>query len=315
MVNHAPNKDKLQMFILFLLVAGIFLLSSISLLSFNAFGANNVTTITRVRVTNTAPNLTNVFVTPSTIDLTPGNVTNVNCTGNFYDANGWDDIGSIKAYLYDTDYGYGATQDYNFRYINSSCGNATTACTQLDATNSSCTCRFDVRYFANNGSWICNMTIGDIFGLNATENSSIMAINPTIGINAPSEIDFGNLSITETSAQKAANLSNYGNVPINVTLRGYGGTDPALQNNISMICDTGNISNDYERYSTASGTAFGAMYNVTNETTRISGFLLSARTNDTAYGNDTNTTYWRLYVPPMVSGYCNGTLEFYAEQN
>lgn len=311
MINKTKEEYAIALVLLCLFIA---LLGSISLLSTDTFGANNATTITRVLITNTAPTLSNLIVEPSSIDLIPGSITTINCTGNFYDSNGWDDIGRINATFYDITYGPGTTQDFNFRYINNSCGNATTACTQLSATNSSCTCKFNIRYFANNGSWICNMTIADEFGLSSTDNSSFAAINPTIGISAPSEIDYGNLSITETSAQKSANLSNYGNVQINISLRGYGGTDPDNQNNLSMICDGGSISNTYERYSVISGTAFDSMYNISNETVQIPNFNLPVRTNDTNYGSDRNTTYWRIYIPSTVSGYCNGTLEFYAVQ-
>ncbi len=281
---------------------------SLTITSFDVVGANNVSTITRVNITNTEPTLYEVTI-PSSIDLTPGNTTLVNCTGYVYDVNGWSDINTSNATLYDTTYGDGTTFDNNFRYQNNSC-----TCTQLDAEqfNATCTCGFNVLYYANNGTWQCNMTIADEFGLSDTRNSSYGTINTVIGINAPNEIDFGNLSVTETSSEIIANISNFGNVPINVSLRGYGGTDPSNQNNVSMVCEIGNITSGNERYAPISGVDYNNMINLTNITTMISNLTLPVRTDDSAYGNDTNSTYWRIYIPSSISGACNGTVEFYA---
>ena len=51
---------------------------------------------------------------------------------------------------------------------------------------------------------------------------------------------------------------------------------------------------------------------ITNISTMIDDFTLPVRTNDTAYGKDTNETYWMIEVPLSVGGYCNGTIVFTA---
>ena len=287
-------------------------------------GATNLTTVTRVLVGNTPPNLTNVIVTPSSIDLAAGNATIVNCTGYAWDYNGWDDINVTNATFYDiTVSSDGDSNDRNYHYTNSSCG----LCRQYENsdTNASCSCLFNVWYYANNGtSWICNMSIqdkgGDVGGgnrmyFNDTLNSSVATINPVLGIDVPPMIDYGSLSITEISSFIARNVTNYGNIPMNISVRGWGGdiiTEDNWAGNYSMFCDVGNISMDYQRYSLNTSVTYANMTNLTNTSIQMPDLPLWARTNDTAYGNDTNPTYWRIQIPADVAGSCNGTVEFLA---
>ena len=311
-----------------ILCLALIIIPGISMITSNVIGANitNDTAVAKVYVWNTDQNITMVVISPSpTIDLTAGGTTEVNCTAHVWDYNGWQDIKNVSASLYDINYGDGTTADNNYRYINTSCGNATTACTYVSANNASCTCSFDVRYYANNGTWQCNMTIKDRGGnaterfyyFNDSETSSSVTVNTVLGINAPNEIDYGNLSVTETSGQIPANVTNWGNVPINISVRGYGGTNESLPNvgNLSMICGYGNISMNYERYTALSGTSYDNMINLSNSSTQLTNFTLPVRTNDANYGNDTNTTYWRIQIPLTIGGYCNGTVIFSAIEN
>jgi hypothetical protein len=54
------------------------------------------------------------------------------------------------------------------------------------------------------------------------------------------------------------------------------------------------------------------MHNLSTVATQVANFTLWQRSNDTVIGNDTNSTYWRLYVPPGVAGNCNGSIIFTA---
>ena len=288
---------------LFLILAGT------TLTSFSVSGADNDTTLTRVNITNTEPDLHGLMLDPVSVDLSPANTTQINCTGYVYDLNGWDDVDYANATLYDYSQGDGPTTDNNYRYRNSSC-----SCAEVDANNASCSCIFDVWYYANNGTWQCNMTAYDSYGISDTNTSNNITINTVIGIDSQAEIDYGNLSVTETSTDKTANVSNYGNALINVSVRAYGGdTDATNPGNNSLTCDLGNITLPYERYSLSSGTDFTAMTAVTNDSTYM-GLQVPVRTNDTAYENDTQLTYWKLRIPLTVGGYCNGTLIFTAEE-
>jgi len=263
-------------------------------------------------VTNTEPNLYNVFVVSPPINLVAGNTTIVNCTGEIEDINGWSDITKVNATVYDITQGHNpnpTTADNNYRYFNTSCN-----CTSISANNASCPCLFAVQYFANNGTWQCNMTIADSFGLSDSMNSSTFTINTVIGIGVPNEVDYGDMSVTETSAYIPGNITNFGNVPINISVRGWGGTESysAAYNDTSMICETGNISIYYERYAINTSIAYENMTNLTNTSTGIPNFDLPTRTNDNNYDTDTNTTYWKIQIPLTIGGYCNGTVQFSA---
>jgi len=153
-----------------------------------------------------------------------------------------------------------------------------------------------------------------IINLNSSNNASA-EIGSIVALNTPDELDYGNLSVTETSQDTLLNISNFGNVPINLTVRGYGGDDPVYSDNplnLTMICDYNNISIGQQRFATTAGVDFDIMLNLTNSSADIPSFSLPVRTNDTAYGNDTNLTYWKLQVPLSIGGYCNGTIEFSA---
>jgi hypothetical protein len=286
------------------------------------FGANitNVSVIAKAFIWNTEPVMGQVVIS-SPIDLTPGNTTIVNCTSYVWDYNGWLDIMPLNAtfYHYYESTNYGA-DDNNNHYSNKTC-----KCYQVDAspTNASCECTFKVWYYASNGTWMCNFTVRDKGGTatplrkinNTASLNSTGEINPVLGINTQDTIDFGNLSVTETSGYVRANITNWGNVPINISVRGFGGTDETWPDvgNYSMLCEFGgNISVGYQRYSISNTTVFASMINLTNTTTLIEPWSLPVRTNDTAYGKDRNVTYWKLNVPLSVGGMCNGTVIFSA---
>jgi hypothetical protein len=300
----------------------VVLILGITSISFNVFGGNvtNDTTTVRVYVWNTEPYLTKVEVSPSTITLEAGNTTNVNCTGHVYDWNGWQDIIIYNATFYNINKSSNSPDDKNNHYTNN-----TGTCAQVDGstTNVTCTVSFGVWYFADNGTWVCNMTIGDR-GVNISDtlrnvtfnrsNSGTATLEQLLAFSIPNEIDYGNLSVTETSSAIGANVSNWGNVPINISVRGWGGSSPQIDGNTSlnMICDYGNISVGQQRFAINNSVGWENMTNVTGTWGPISRFELPARTEEDNYGNDTNTTYWKLKVPLSVGGYCNGTVEFMA---
>lgn len=298
-------------FILFILFS---IVTLFSMISYDVDAADNDTLVVEVNVTNSEPTLYNVFVNPTSVALEAGNITTVNCTGEVHDINGWDDIASVNASIYDTTYGYSnnpSTEDFNYRYFNQSCN-----CTSIDTTNASCSCLFSVQYYTNNGTWQCNMTVADTAGLSSNRNSSIFNVETLTAIDVPSILDFGDMSVGEESAFVPLNISNYGNVKINVSVRGWGGTQDysAAVDDIGLICETGNISTSLERYSINNSETYEYMTNLTNTSTGIPNFNLQVRTNDITYGNDTNLTYWKLQIPNNIAGYCNGTIEFKAAE-
>ena len=293
----------------------------ITITTIEVIGANNLTTTTKVWVWNTEPNLYSVEITPSPINLITGNTTVVTCTGYVWDYNGWEDINITNATFYHTSNSSNdGISDNNYRYINSSCG----GCGSIgsSATNATCNCSFTLQYYTTSGTWRCNISIQDKGGnatereflFNATRNASV-TINTLLALDVPAEIDYGNLSVTETSSEKNTSITNYGNVHINVSVRGWGGDNETeyAGSNLSMICDYGNISAGLEHYSVTSSSDYHGMNNLTNFSVQVNFTQpIAARHNDSAVGNSTNTTYWRIQIPLTVGGSCNGTIEFKA---
>jgi len=293
---------------------------------------SNATVITKVNVTNTEPRIIKLVVYPDPIILSPGNVTKVYCNATVHDYNGWKDVanGNRNATFYDTDYNWNDANDDNYHYINASCGNCTDA-GAADGTNASCSCTFYIQYYANDTTWQCNFTVADGGGAyywNVTRrrkslvnhNITNVTVDPLIAIDVPQSIDYGELAVTETSSMKNATLTNYGNVDINISVDGWGGDDEAQGQNLSMICrratdgwNFANISIGWERYAYNSTMLFQDMFNLSSEETPIN-ITLHQRINDTniTFGHDQNRTYWRIYIPPGTTGFCNGTIRFTA---
>ena len=308
-----------------LTVFSILLFTGTTIITTEVIGVNTSTTTTRVWVWNTEPNLYDVRIIDDDgqIDLIAGNVTSVNCTGYIWDYNGWQDINVTNVTFYDSRVSSNDdTNDNNYHYT----ANATKDCncTQigLGGTNASCSCYFYAWYYTNNGtSWICNMSISDNAGnaterrmiFNSTRNSSAATINSVVGIDVPNLIDYGNLSVTETSENKIANITNYGNIPINISVRGWGGDNVSIDNvgNFSMLCQYGNISVGWEKWSMDVNTGYNDMANLTGPSAPMN-FTLPVRVPDTELGNSTNATYWKIQIPLTVGGTCNGTVEFSA---
>jgi len=279
----------------------------ITMESYFVGGATNMTSLAKVYISNSEPNITGLRISPDPVDLVPGNTTQVNCTASVWEYNGYLDLNVTNATLYhQTESQDSDADDNNYHYTNNSC----TCVGGGSPYNASCTCSFDVWYYAYNGSWTCNVTVGD-GQFYSTKNKSV-TVNPVIGVGVPDEIDYGNMSVSQTSNFIRANFSNWGNLPINISIRGFGGTDESVPGvgQYAMLCELGNISMDYMKYSLNMSITFANMTNLTNTRAGLPNIKLPVRTNDLQYGNDTNATYWKLYIPWTRGGHCNGTVEF-----
>lgn len=300
---------------------------------------SNITVLARVNVTNTEPNITSVRVDdsvlspPDTIDLSPFTATVVTCNATVRDHNGWQDIAAdqVRADFHIQGVDTSGSTDNNYFYQNTSCGSCRQA-TAAEAANDEipqadaaiCDCKFAIEYYANSSSnWMCNISVTDTGGtqipsleINLTDNQTsnfTVTVTELLAINTSTLIDYGNLTVTETSNEIVHNVTNAGNVPFNLSLRGYGGTNESVGINETMICDLGNISFGNQRYEWGShqigSTTFANMRNLTNQTV-ITNFTLPQRVDDTTFGRDRNSSIWRLEVPLSVGGICNGTIIF-----
>ena len=111
-----------------------------------------------------------------------------------------------------------------------------------------------------------------------------------------------------TGPSKGANVTNLGNVNINISVKGYARN---LSDGLAMVCEVGNISIGNEKYSSIPSMTPTDFRNLTIANSLISNMTVRQQTN--ASENSLNSTYWILYVPPNPFGQCNGTVVFQAE--
>ncbi|MFH1182231.1 MAG: hypothetical protein V1702_04690 [Candidatus Woesearchaeota archaeon] len=299
--------------------------------SYYATGATSWNVTTRLNVTNTEPNMNNVILDDLTsdpsdiINLNAGAFTEVLCNGSAYDPNGQNDMINATATIYEDTIGrFGATSKFN-RYDNTTCLEYYNV--PGTTMNRSFICRFLVDYWAFNSTWECNITIRD-HGGTQLPSSGITSVNTSgtdeaviyqlTAINVSTQIlDFGNLSVTDTSVMKGLNITNVGNVRTNFTVYGYGGNDSeVLGANLScMLCTFNNITASQMRFSNSSSAAWDVMVPLNSTLQMLNNVTLLNRTDENTpltLGTTSNTTYWRIKVPLSVGGLCNGTLEFSA---
>ncbi|MFH1290892.1 MAG: hypothetical protein ABIH92_05830 [Nanoarchaeota archaeon] len=284
-------------------------------------GEDNATVQTFLQVGNVYPEVLSVIINDgaSSIDLAANSTVVVNVSVVVRDYNGDTDIQNVTMRFFDSNASsYLSSADNNDHYRNDSCS--------LDlgygsAYEAQANCTLDVYYYANNQTWNATVEVTD----NATwtgTNSNTTTINSLLALALPSTINYGVVNATEVSTEKLANVTNVGNVVLNLSLSGYGAI---VGDGLAMNCTVGNIQNisiEYEQYNLTSSNnsvldfaQFDSLYINLTSSPVINLFDLYPRTNDTApYLGDTNASYWRVYVPVGVAGNCSGNIVFGAVQ-
>ena len=307
--------------ILLILLFGILLLITFSFYSNFVSGGvsvnGNATVITQLQVGQIAPEVLNVSL-DSPVTLNVNSTKLVSCIALIRDWNNDSDFNIVTGHFFNSS-SINDPLDNNNHYYNSSCfinttgsykGVADTIYTAL------ANCTFNVTYYANPGFWNCTIFVNDTYGWNHTQSNN-GTVNELIGLEVPNSINYGIVNSTYVSEERIANVSNAGNVRINLSLSGYG---RIVGDGLAMNCSLGsipNISIMYEKYNlTSSNTALnlaefeaGNYTNLTSGVPAIKKFDLSYRDDDLE-NNAINSTYWRIYVPMGVAGTCTGNIIF-----
>jgi len=290
-------------------------------------GTPDAIVITNLTVGNTFPEVVNVSINDdaASITLTPNATTLVQCIGILLDYNGDADIVAANATFYDSvASSSGATDDNNDHYTNASClidadtggYNGYTDDPYLSLAN----CTFQVEYYANAEDWICHVTVNDTVSWTG-ENTDIITVSPLLSLGLPDIIQYGTVNATEVSNENITNVTNFGNVQVNLSLEGYGAVE---DDNLAMVCTLGGVGTiavEHEKYNlTASNPGqftlaqlSGNYTNLTSGVPPIRQYELDYRTNDTV-NKAIKQSYWRIYVPRGVAGTCNGSIIFGATQ-
>lgn len=315
MVSHTRTRTGSLKAAMLVGLALYLVLSSLSTYSWSA-GPNyrNVSVDTRVNITNALPEVLGVFVSDgfgniTNITLNAGSTKMVYCNVTVRD---YDNIGevNVSATFYKNETGINDTtpDDNNTHYTNLTCGAGSPSGFERNYS-----CSFAVLYYANAGRWICNATAHDPYPFtNASANQSgmnVTNINGLLALNVTPLIDYGDMAVGDiSSAPEQANVTNFGNLNINVSVKGYGRN---ISDGLAFVCDVGNISVQYEKYNAVGGVDLSTYVNLSNTLTRIGGLMVPQQTNDSQ--QSINATYWMLQVPPNPFGLCNGTVIFQAE--
>jgi hypothetical protein len=294
-------------------------ISDIKNVSVTGFGYDIVNNITL----NSPPNISFIeaddalTIPPNEIDLIPVTTKEVICRAIINEYDGENSLINATARFFDNvASNYNSADDNNYHYSNNSCylnysyGNSN----QIEVK-----CGFYIWYYANSQNWNCTINATDNLSVNS-RGYDISFINPLLALGVDSPADFGMPGGREVSGEVRLNVTNYGNIKINLSLSGYG----FIENDKNAMNCSGagikNISINYEKFNLTapnSGslnlTEFEKKYTNLTSSPSTRKFDLNYRENDLV-NNATKSTYWRIYVPSGISGNCQGNIIFGAVQ-
>jgi len=294
----------------------------------NGYSNGTVVVKTSLQVTQSAPEVVTVVVTNASNSYTNFNITGNPGTGKTIYCNGivrdWSNntfLTNISARLYQNTSGQWDSDDNNTHYTNSSCSLNLSTYDPVYGDDSfgnytaNYSCSFNFMYYANPGTWNCSVVVYNNFTLNNT-NENTTVVGELLGLTLPTTIDYGSVNSTFVSNENITNVSNAGNVAVNLTLQGYAFY---VGDGQAMNCSKGtvkNISIMYEKYNlTTSNPGVLALTDIETLYTNLTGgpitkkFNLNYRQAEN-WDDATNATYWRIYVPRGVAGTCSGNIVF-----
>lgn len=289
----------------------IIISSEINAENINGPNNRNVTVRTFVNITNSKPEVLSLVVYQESnisirnVTLSAGATRIVNCNATIRDWNGYNDIALVNSTLWHVATStIDAADDNNSHYTNTNCTNTGNGANYT--VNYLCT--YNVYYYANNGTWNCSVTAMDFAGKTGNKTNSTVIL-PLYAINVTDGIDYGNVAVESDSLTQSANVTNFGNMAINVSVEGYGST---RGDGLAMNCSlSGNISVQYERFSTTDTGNWIDKQALSSTAQLIPNLTINKQT--LPGGVVTNTTYWQLNIPPNPAGNCSGYIIFQAQ--
>lgn len=240
------------------------------------------------------------------IDLLANSTREVVCSGVVSDYEN-DTISIGSAVFYNVaGSGFSDVDDNNYHYSNSSCF----VNSSYGNNQSYFECGFNVFYYADYGSWRCEVFASDGFGNGS--GADLVNVNTLLSVGVEDSIGF-NLSVADSvSNETELVIYNMGNVEIDLGIYGYGAS---VGDGYSMSCGGGGgIDVFYQKYNLTSSISgdltlleFDATYKNLSSSRVVEDFNLTSRTND--FVNDAfKSSYWRIYVPSGVGTICSGNI-------
>jgi len=273
--------------------------ASFLLFSGTASGVSSWNVNATVNVTNVLPTINNVILDDissapaNQIDLSAGSTSLVYCNATVNDTNGYQDISSASAVIYDGAVANPTSADNNeSHYSNTTCTLSAGSGITRDAS-----CAFTVRYYANNATWTCNITAFDTDNANVT-GTDTAAVNLLVALNISTNIlNYGNIAPLAESASVTETITNHGNWQIDLVLNGT-----------AMPCSSvGTIPAAAQHYNvTGTGVTYATMTPLSGSPVTEVSFNLAKRTD--ASGDTTRITYWKIVAPVATKGICSGNV-------
>jgi hypothetical protein len=269
---------------------------------------------------NSPPNITSLTVDDSLkspenqIDLTAATSKTIKCQAVILDYDGEASIKNASAEFFDSSSYYGDSDDNNYHYTNQSCILDTNYGNENETLAN---CSFQVWYYANSDNWECFVKTYDNLTVSGNKSDSVF-INPLLAVGIDTTIDFGEIYPKQISNESSLNITNYGNIRINISLSGYAVVEG---DGYAMNCTLGNeIPVYYQKYNLTDSNnseitleQSESLYNNLTKDPEVKEFNLDYNTNDTE-NHSRNTTYWRVYLPLGTGGDCTGNIVFGASK-
>jgi len=245
-----------------------------------------------------------IYIPSDEINLVAGSEKLVYCNVTLKSGDDYPSINGVNATLHSTSVSVEDADNNRTHYTNSSCRFLTGG-----GDDAEYICSFSIKYYAINGTWNCTAKAWDNYTNTAISDNSTM--NQLFAINiSTAVINYTSLEPNQASPEVAVNMTNIGNMPMNISVYGYGGEDEGTGSSLSMVCEINNVSVHFEKYSTGSS-AYLAKSNLSSTPKDVG---LTIPPQDDTSGIMYNTTYWQFMVP--VSSYslgqCNGSVVFMA---
>ena len=253
-------------------------------------------------VTNAAPTVGTITATDPVTLSESTNVT-VWCNATVTDTNGYSDVSTVSAKLWDSgSTTEGAGNDYNNHFTNSTCTLSGGSGTTVNAA-----CSFNVHYSAIAAEWTCKLTATDAGALTGTASATDVTVNQLKALSTVSaSMAFAELALGATSSSdKNINVTNTGNVLIDVSVDGYGASDT---DGYAMTCTIGTITLANVKYNLTADQDYTAnMTALTDSAVTLTDFNLAAESTDNTAS--AGLIYWKLKIPTTgVGGSCSGNV-------
>jgi hypothetical protein len=256
-----------------------------------------------------------VAITGELITLTENTTANVIVTATVTDTDGCEDIDSVSVKFFRTDLTSSGADDANHRYTQAAVLDTGT-CEGGGDLSSTWTATISVQYYADptdagaysGTTWSAEVIPSDHIGAGTTEGNDTTEMATLKALEATTPIAYGELALNGNTGttDQTTTITNTGNTAIGVQVDGYGSIDGDGK---SMICTSGSVLLENEKYSKTALTAYASKTVLTDTAATVADFSINQRTD----GASTNVLYWGFGMPINgVGGSCAGTVVFTA---